>query len=199
STPPHFLPEEKRKKVLEIGDMFIDIGALSREEAEAWGVRVGTWAVPYSPFTRMENEKLLLSKAFDNRAGCAVCIEAAERIEGHPNTVYATGSVQEELGMRGATTASRVVDPDVAIVLEGPPADDTPGFRSEESQGKLGAGVQIRAYDPKMVSSPRFFEFAAAVAREEGIPYQVAVRSGGATDGGAIHISNAGVPTIVLG
>jgi putative aminopeptidase FrvX len=199
STPPHFLPEEKRKRVLDVNDMFIDVGASSREEAESWGIRPGTWAAPFTTFTPMSNEKLLLGKAFDNRVGCAVCIEATERVTDHPNTLYSTGSVQEELGLRGATTVSHVVEPDVALVLEGPPADDTPGFRREESQGVLGRGVQIRAFDPKCVSNPRLVDFVLAVARVENIPHQLAVRTGGSTDGGAIHLSNAGVPTVVLG
>ncbi len=199
STPPHFLPEAERKRVRKPTDLFIDIGASSREEAESWGVRIGSWAAPAGGFARMANDKLLMNKAFDNRLGCALCIEATERIEGHPNTIYATGSVQEEIGMRGATTASRLAAPDVAIVLEAPPADDTPGFKSEESQGALGGGVQIRVYDPKCLSNPRLTAFAIETAEEAEIPHQVAVRSGGATDAGAIHLSNQGVPSVVLG
>jgi endoglucanase len=199
SMPPHYLSEDKRKKVLDTSDLFIDVGATNREEAESWGLRVGTWAAPVSPFTRLKNEKLLMGKAFDNRVGCAVCIEAAQRAKNHPNTLYANASVQEEVGYRGAITMSRLVEPDLAIVLEGPPADDTPGFKPDESQGVLGKGVQIRAYDPKMIGNPRLFEFAIDVAREEGIPHQLAVRSSGSTNSAAIHLSNRGVPTLVLG
>lgn len=199
SVPPHFLSEEKRKRVLDTHDLFIDVGASSREEAESWGLRVGTWAAPVSPFSPLRNEKLLLGKAFDNRAGCGVCIQAAEQVRDHPNTLYAAGSVQEEVGWRGATTLARAIGPDVAIVLEGPPADDTPGFKPDESQGALGEGVQIRAFDPKMISNPRFLDFAIEVAQADGIPHQLAVRSGGSTDSAAIHLSNTGVPTLVLG
>ncbi len=199
ATPPHFLPKERRDRVVETRDMFIDIGASSREEAESWGVRVGAWVAPFSPFTRLRNEKLLMAKAFDNRVGCALCIEATERVTDTPNTVYAAGSVQEEVGCRGAATTASVVDPDLAIVLEGPPADDTPGFNPEESQGALGKGVQIRTYDPTMIANPRLVAFALTVARDAKIPHQVTVRASGGTNARVIHLHEKGVPAIVLG
>lgn len=199
STPPHLLAPEKRDRAPEIRDLFIDVGATSRAEAESWGIRVGAWAAPLSEFTPLTNPKLVMAKAFDNRVGCALCIEVAEEAAGHPNTLFACASVQEEVGLRGATTAARRIEPDVAIVLEGPPADDTPGFAADESQGALGRGVQIRAYDPTMIANPRLVELALETARAAGIAHQVTVRSSGGTDAGAIHTSARGVPTIVLG
>lgn len=71
SKPPHIIPLEERKKPIDKKDMFIDIGATSRAEAEAWGVRPGDPVVPICPFTPMHNEKLLMAKAWDNRLGCA--------------------------------------------------------------------------------------------------------------------------------
>ncbi len=199
STPPHLLAPEKRDRVPEIRDLFIDVGAMSRAEAESWGIRIGAWAAPLSPFTPLANPKLFLAKAFDNRVGCALCIEVAEEAAGHPNTLFACGSAQEEVGLRGATTGARRIEPDVAIVLEGPPADDTPGFNADESQGGLGRGVQIRAYDPTMIANPRLVDLAIETARASGIAHQVTVRATGGTDAGAIHTSARGVPTIVLG
>lgn len=198
STPPHFLPADKRSQVLEIQEMYIDIGAGSREDAEKWGVRVGSWAVPRSSFTTLRDPRYLLSKAFDNRAGCALCIETMQRITDHPNTVIGVGSVQEEVGLRGATTSSVLAEPDVAIVLECSPADDTPGFQPEEQQGALGGGAQIRAYDPSMIANPKLVEFAIETARVESIPHQVTVRASGGTDAGRIHLSRRGVPTVVV-
>jgi endoglucanase len=199
STPPHFLPKERRSQVMEVKDLFIDIGCSSREQVEALGIRVGSWAVPWSPFTRLADERLLLAKAFDNRAGCALCIETLREIGDHPNALYASGSAQEEVGLRGTRTAAAVIDPDVAIVLEGPPADDTPGFNPDESQGALGRGVQIRAYDPSMVANPRFVELALETAASRDIPHQITVRASGGTNAGQIHLHERGVPTIVLG
>ncbi len=199
ATPPHFLPKDRRDRVLEVKDMFIDVGASSREEVESWGIRIGAWAAPESAFTQLRNPKLLMAKAFDNRVGCALCIEATEKASDHPNTIFASGSAQEEVGCRGARTASSVIDPDIAIVLEGPPADDTPGFKADESQGALGKGVQIRAFDPTMIANPRLVDFVLKTAVDEGIPHQLTVRASGGTDGREIHLHERGVPSIVLG
>lgn len=199
STPPHFLPADRRTQVLEIKDMFIDVGAQTAEEVHSWGIRPGAWAVPWSPFTRLKNEKMLLAKAFDNRVGCALAIETVHRVGSHPNTLFAAGSTQEEVGTRGAAVTVNLIEPDVAIVLEGPPADDVLGFNPDESQGALGAGVQIRAYDPSMIANPRLVDLAVSTAREKGIAHQVTVRASGGTDAGRIHIHGRGVPTVVIG
>ncbi len=199
STPPHFLPADRRDKALEIKDMFIDIGAGSREEALSWGVRPGVWAVPYSPFTRMENPKLVMVKALDNRIGCALLVEAIAGAKAHPNTLCGAGSAQEEVGLRGTQATAHMIDPDVAIVLECPPADDTPGMGVEDPQGCLGSGVQIRAYDPTMIANPRLVKLVLDTAREEKIPHQLAIRQSGGTNAGRIHLNGRGVPAVVIG
>lgn len=199
STPPHFLPPERREKALQIPDMFIDIGAGSREQAEEWGVRTGSWAVPFSPFTALNGGKHFVAKAFDNRLGCALAIECTLLAKKSPNILFMAGSTQEEVGLRGASATAELINPDVAIVLECPPADDTPGFKADESQGALGKGVQIRAYDPTMIASPKLIELALATAREEKIPHQLTVRATGGTNAGKIHLHRQGVPSMVLG
>jgi putative aminopeptidase FrvX len=107
--------------------------------------------------------------------------------------------VQEEVGLRGAKTAAVYAKPDVAIVLEGPPADDAPGMSRSESQGRLGGGVQIRMFDPTAITNPRLAALVIEVARKERIPHQVTVRRGGGTDAGSFHVANEGIPTVVLG
>lgn len=199
STPPHFLPPERREKALQIPDLFIDIGAESREQAEEWGFRPGSWAVPWSPFTPLADTGRYVAKAFDNRLGCALAIECTRDARKTPNQLFAAGSTQEEVGLRGASATAEIIQPDVAIVLECPPADDTPGFKAEESQGALGRGIQIRAYDPTMIANPRLVELALATAREEEIPHQLTVRAGGGTNAGTIHRHGRGVPAVVLG
>lgn len=103
SKPPHILSPEARKKPVEIKDMFIDIGASSREEAKEWGVTPGDMVTPYFEFTVMNNDKLLMAKAWDNRIGCAIAIDVLKGLKGidHPNVVYGVGTVQEEVGLRG--------------------------------------------------------------------------------------------------
>lgn len=142
-----------------------------------------------------------MGKAFDNRAGLSVMIEAFKTLcrEGHPNTLIAAATVQEEVGTRGAKTAGVAMRPDCVIVLEGPPADDTPGFTVADSQGALGGGVQIRLFDPTAITNPRLAALAEKTAADAGIPFQLTVRRSGGTDAAALHLSGRGVPTIVLG
>lgn len=198
--PPHFLSESERDKVMKIEDMFIDVGAKNAEDVRSFGIRLGDAIVPDSPFVRMHNPDLLLSKAFDDRAGLAVMIHAMQEIESmpHPNTVFAAGTVQEEVGTRGARAAAFHVNPDVAIVVEGAPADDMPGTSSEERQCVLGGGVQIRIMDSSAILSRKFIDFVIDTAEKNDIRCQVAVRRKGGTDAAPIHLHGAGVPTVVL-
>ena len=200
--PPHFLTDAEREKLIRIDDMFIDVGATSGEDVrDRFGIRLGDGIVPESPFTPMHNPDFLLCKAFDNRVGMALTIHALKLLRGleHPNTVVGVGTVQEEFGVRGAQTVGATVEPDVAIVLEGTPADDFPGIPEDERQGAVGRGVQIRVQDPSAILDPAFVSHAVGAAESEGIPHQVAVRRSGATDARAIQLHNRGVPTIVLG
>lgn len=202
SKPPHFLPEAQRKQVMSIDQMFIDIGAESRRDViEEFGISLGDPIAPCSDFTPMAREDYFMAKAFDNRVGMAGVIQTGQILSQskHANRLILCGTVQEEVGLRGAKTAANFIHPDIAIVLEGPPADDTPGFSRFDSQGRLGGGVQIRMFDPSAITNPRLARLAIDVAREEGIPHQVTVRRSGGTDAGSFHLANDGVPSIVLG
>lgn len=198
--PPHLLKPAERERVLDFGDLYVDVGATSFDEAvEGLGVRPGCPIAPDAPFGTLANPRLLTAKAFDNRVGVALVTEALERLAAHPNTVIGAGSVQEEIGLRGARAVAELVRPDVAIVLEGPYADDAPPAERAAMQCRVGGGVHVRLYDPTMVTNPRLGELAVETARAHGIPHQVAVWAAGGTDAGAIHQSGAGVPSIVLG
>lgn len=202
SKPPHHLPESERDRVMSIDQLYVDVGADSREEVgSALGIRVGDPVAPLSEFTALEHEGRFLAKAFDNRVGMAAAIQAGSRLLGEdlPNRLIVGGTVQEEVGLRGARTAAVHVRPEVAIVLEGPPADDAPGMPRGGCQGRLGGGVQIRLFDPTAIANPRLAHFAQEVAREEGIAHQLTVRRSGGTDAGSLHLAGEGVPTVVLG
>jgi putative aminopeptidase FrvX len=202
SRPPHFLPEAQRRQVQTIDQLFIDVGAESRRDAmEQFGISIGDPIAPVSSFTPMGREDIFMAKAFDNRVGMAGAIQTGQILaqSSHPNRLIIGGTVQEEVGLRGAKTAANFVKPDVAIVLEGPPADDTPGFPRSECQGRLGGGVQIRLYDPSAITNPRLARLAIETAKAEGIPHQVTVRRSGGTDAGSFHVANEGIPSIVLG
>jgi putative aminopeptidase FrvX len=199
--PPHLLDAEDRKKIVEKKDMYIDVGACSEDEVREMGVRPGDPIIPVSEFTTMAKPNFYLSKAFDNRLGCALAIQALCELAtgGHPNTVYAVGTVQEEVGLRGAKTSAHVIDPDVAIILEVDIAGDVPGIKPEESSVKMGGGPTMLVYDARMIPNLKLRDMVIATAEELEIPLQFSAMAGGATDGGMIHIHHEGVPTVVVG
>lgn len=200
SKPPHILSPQARNKPVEIKDMFIDIGASSKEEAEEFGVRPGDSVVPYFEFTQMNNEKMLLAKAWDNRIGLAIAIEVLKQLEGedHPNIVYGVGTVQEEVGLRGARTSAHLISPDIGFGVDVGIAGDTPGISDKDADSKLGEGPQIVLYDASMVSHKGLRNLVVETAEENDIPFQYTSMPGGGTDSGAIHITANGVPSLSI-
>lgn len=200
SKPPHILTAEARKKPVDIKDMFIDVGVTSKEEAMEWGVLPGDMIVPHFEFTVMNNEKFLLAKAWDNRIGCAIAIDVMKALkdEKHPNIVFGVGAVQEEIGLRGAKTASAKVQPDIGIAVDVGIAGDTPGVTSKEAASKMGDGPQILLYDASMVSHKGLRDLVVDTAEEHGIPYQFEAIPGGGTDAGSMHVSGNGVPSLAI-
>jgi len=198
--PPHLVPADERKKVVEKRDMYIDIGATSKEEVESAGVRLGDPVVPAATFQVMANGKSYMSKAFDDRVGVALIVDALRRFStaSHPNVLYGVATAMEEVGTRGARTSAEVVDPDVAIILESDICGDVPGIKPEESDVKLGAGPSLLLLDARMIPNLRLRDLVIETAEELEIPLQFSAMPGGATDGSQIHLHRTGVPTVVL-
>lgn len=199
--PPHILKAEERNKVVPKADMYIDIGATSRAEAEAAGVRSGDPVVPASQFAVMASGRTYLAKALDDRVGCALMVEVLQGFaqEPPPNTLYGIATVQEEVGLRGATTSAHVVEPDVALILDVDIAGDLPGIEEDENAIALGKGPTLLLHDEEMIPNLTLRDLVIAAAEAEGIPLQFSALAGGATDGGRIHIHGQGVPTVVIG
>ena len=201
SKPPHFMSESERKQAPAIEDMSIDVGSCSRAETmDVFHVRIGAPVVPDVRFSYEVAHDLMIGKAFDCRLGCAAILETLGLLSGRTLAadVTAAFSTQEEMGTRGATVTANAVKPDLAIVFEGCPADDT--FSEPYMiQTALHKGPMLRHLDKRMITHPRFQRFALDLAAELGIPVQESVRTGGSTNGAPIHLSNAGVPTIVVG
>lgn len=200
SKPPHILEEEERKKVQQVRDMFIDVGACDGFDVKSLGIRPGDPIVPDSKFRVMGNPNLYMNKAFDNRIGAAAAVAVINALKGvdHPNTVYGVGTVQEEVGLRGAGTAAHMVDPDVAIVADVSLAEDGPGA-SKGSSGKLGSGPSITVLDGSMIPNRRLRDLVIDIAIKKKIPFHLAALDRGGTDGGRIHLSRAGVPSLYMG
>ena len=199
--PPHLLAPDERDKVVKRKDMYIDIGATNKDEVEKIGIKLGDPIIPRADFVELAGGLTYLSKAFDDRVGTALIISTMKELQGkdHPNTVFGVATVMEEVGVRGATTSVRAVDPDVAIVLESDIAGDVPGIKPEESSIKLGQGPTIVLYDARMIPNLRFRDLVLDTAEKIDIPIQLSAIEGGATDGAAIHLHGIGVPTIVIG
>jgi putative aminopeptidase FrvX len=199
--PPHHLPADERKKVVEKKDMYIDIGATSKEEVEEIGVRLGDPVVPASLFHVLANGKAYMGKAFDDRVGVALMIDALRHFSqaSHPNVLYGVATVMEEVGARGAKTSAEVVNPDVAIILESDICGDVPGIKPEQSDIKLGGGPALSLFDARMIPHLRLRDLVIDAAKELEISLQFSTMPGGATDGAQIHLHRIGVPTVVLG
>ncbi len=200
SKAPHIMEEEESKKIVKMKDMFIDIGASDREEAESFGVRPGDPIFPCSEFTVLSNENLLMSKAWDDRVGCALVIDLIKKLEGveHPNTVYGVGTVQEEVGLRGAKTSASQIDPDLGIALDVCIAGDVPGVKDTDAMSAVGDGPAILLYDSSLIPNLQLRDLVVDVAKENEIPYQFDLIERGGTDAGRIHLNEAGVPSIVI-
>ncbi|HGJ66527.1 TPA: M42 family peptidase [bacterium] len=202
SKPPHILSDDERNKVVDIKDMFIDVGASDAKQAkEEFGIRLGDPIIPYSPFQILNNGKAYLAKAWDDRIGCALFIEVIRNLVGdkHENTVYGVGTVQEEVGLRGAKTSSWAVQPDVGIALEVGIASDVPGGKKEESMEALGKGPAILLRDASMIPNLKLRDLAIDTAEENKIPYQLDVMERGGTDAGSMHVNMRGAPCLVMG
>jgi putative aminopeptidase FrvX len=198
SIPPHLLSDEQRKKPMEIKNMLIDIGADDKEDAKRIGIRPGLPVVPVCPFTPMANNKKILAKAWDNRYGCGLAIELLKEVQNDslPNNLYSGAHVQEEVGLRGAQTASHMIQPDIFFALDASPANDMAGDKNEF--GHLGKGTLLRIFDRSYITHQGMREFLLDTAETHNIPYQYFVSMGG-TDAGRVHLSHNGVPSAVIG
>ena len=199
--PPHLLTEDDRKKVMERKDMYIDVGATTRNQVESeFGVRIGDAVVPDSPLRVMKNPDRVMAKAWDDRIGCAIFVEVLKRLQGlkHPNTVYGIGTVQEEVGARGARTSAFATDPGVAFALDVTTAADTPEFTGDQRNALVGKGPCIVVMDGSLVPNRPLRLFVEGVARELRIPFQNTLLERGGTDAGMIHVNRTGVPSLFV-
>lgn len=194
STPPHLGGSDQP----DIKNMLIDIGADSKAHAMELGVMPGAPITPMNEFLLTADKKKIIAKAWDNRYGCGLSIELLKELKDEtlPNTLYCGATVQEEVGLRGATTASYMIDPDVFFALDASPANDMTGDKTEF--GQLGQGVLLRIYDRSYVTHRGMREFMLDTLSTHKIPYQWFMSNGG-TDAGKVHLNKSGVPSILVG
>lgn len=194
---PHILTPEERNKPVNMDDMFLDIGASNKEEAKSYGIKPGDMMTPFIETIALENPKYYLGKAFDNRVGCAAVIDVMKSIKDtpHENIIYGVGTVQEEVGLRGAKTSAHFVNPDIGIAVDTTISYDFPGGSKET---ELGKGPAIMIKDSSMLGHKPLRDFVLKCAESENIPVQLTSLSRGGTDGGQMHLAHEGVPSIAL-
>jgi putative aminopeptidase FrvX len=195
----HVTPASQRGQVWSVDQVFLDVGATSREEVEALGVRPGDGIAPWSPFLVMPNGRYA-AKGWDDRVGIAVMLAAARRIEAEsirlPGDVVWVATTQEEIGLRGAQVAVDMARPDIGISIEAGVSADYPGIRPTQAQERLGAGPGIFLLDSSMIPNRKFRDFFFQVAEEEGLPLQPDVLTGYGEDGAEIQRYDTGRPSV---
>lgn len=190
----HNLSEDERKTAVKFDEMNIDIGCDSKEQAEGL-VRLGDPVCFVSDFIEFGENKIK-GKAIDDRAGCAIMLKLIEQ-ELDFDTYFAF-VVQEEIGLRGATTAAYTVNPDYAIVLEATTAADVPSAHNDKKVCKLGDGPVVSYMDRHTIYNKKLYDLCFEIARENDIPCQTKTMIAGGNDSGAIHVSRGGVKTCAI-
>jgi endoglucanase len=194
SKPPHIQKEDERKKIFASDELFIDIGAATYEEAKEMGVKIGDPIEFDIRFAKI-GKNTVIGKAFDDRVGCAVLVEAMKRLKKTECTVYAVGTVQEEVGCRGAMTSAFGICPDVGIALDVTIAGDVPGVREVEAPIKMRKGPSLTVADYGLITHPKVLRLLIDVAEENKIPYQLEAGLPGGTDASRISLTREGVPS----
>ena len=194
SKPPHIQKEEERKKILAYDELFIDVGAADKEDAAKKGVKVGDPVGFVAKYAKVD-EDIVMGKAFDDRVGCAVMIETLKLLERTDCTIYAVGTVQEEVGLRGAGTAAFSIDPDIGIALDVTVAGDVPGVREIDTTLKMGKGPALTVTDSGLITHPKVLRLLLDTAEEGKIPYQLETGLMGTTDAARISMTRQGVPS----
>jgi putative aminopeptidase FrvX len=172
----HILRPDERDRMIPLQNMFVDVGASSRAEAEGMGLRAGLPVAYATKFEILNGTRRYLAKAFDDRGGLAVITEALRRLQGraHPNNVLVAATVQEEIGLRGASVVTASTSPDIVINLEIGIASDFPLLTSKAlSQEELGKGAGIFVFDGSMIPNNQYIEWILKLADENTIPVQL--------------------------
>jgi putative aminopeptidase FrvX len=196
----HIAPHDAQGH-LQQQDLFLDTGARSAAEVQALGISPGDPVAPVSDFAVLANNRYL-SKAWDDRVGCAVMLEVMRRFtkSPHPNQIFYVGTVQEEgsIEMRGAATSARIINPDVGFSLEVGIPNDVPGPGPEAAQEVLGGGPGMMLYTFSELPNRNLVAHVKKIAADQHIPLQFDFVPGFGDDAGAIKLNDGGVPVTTV-
>ena len=193
SVAPHALTEKQKQQPLTFDEIFIDIGANSREEVEKRGIAIGDFVSPEANFAHWGEDKIV-GKALDNRVGCALMAELLQTVDNPEITLYGVGSVD----LRGAQTSAEHIKPDVVIVLDTAVAGDVPGIDSIKYPLKLGEGPGLMLFDKRYFPNQQLVATLKACAENSGASLQFCTMKTGATDGGRYNVMGGGRPVAAL-
>ena len=197
--PVHMMNDEERKKGVKIDDMFIDVGAVNRDEVANLGIDVGTPITIDREFRELANSRVT-GKAFDNRAGVTMLIKTLQTVKS-PLTIYGVFTVQEEVGLKGARTSAYTIEPDVAIATDVTIPGDHPGIEMKDAAVEMGKGPVITIVDASgrgLIADRRVVKWLKDAADAHGITVQMEVGTGGTTDATAIHLTKGGIPSTTI-
>lgn len=181
-----------RKEYPSIEELSLDVGCETKEEVLSLGIEIGNSVIAKSRFTLLQNRRLL-AKAWDNRIGCAVSVRVLQALNPAVRVKYiGGGTVQEEVGCRGARALGIHVRPSIAFSLDTAPAGDEEG-------SIVGAGPQLFVMDSATIGHKKLLEFVKKIARENQIPYQLCLLRRGGTDAGEFQNISGGVPSLAIG
>lgn len=198
----HLIEEPKKNKLPAVNAVFLDIGAETKEQAETqFNVRPGLQVTPASQFSPL-SENRYLAKALDDRLGLALIGDVLESIKNQqqPNQLFTAATVQEEVGLRGASTVFNSTHPDVTINVEVGIADDYPALiAARKGKIALGKGPTLFVYDRSMIPHQELLSWILDLAKKNNIPVQLESEIGYGQDGSKVQGSGSGVPSINIG
>lgn len=194
---PHGMSADEKSKVINPTNLFLDLGVDSKEEVKELGVRIGDMITPDTNFEVMNNPNYLLGKAWDDRIGVAVALDVLKELKGLniDSSVYAVGTVQEEVGIRGARTATHKIKPDIAFALDVTTSEDTP---LDEGEAKLGQGVVISIMDASTIGNKGLINEIEKICKDLNLDINYNCMVAGGTDAGNIHKSLDGIISMTL-
>jgi len=192
--PAHLLSDAEKAQGQKLDDFFVDLG-LSADDVKKQ-VRIGDQVTMEGRFSQMGNH--LTCKSMDDRVAVFVMIEALKQVGDHDVDIYAIATVQEEIGLRGATAAGSAINPDVVIAIDITLANDIPGVPAQDQITQLGKGAAIKIMDSSLICHPKLVEHFRTIAETKDIPHQMEVLPRGGTDAGGVQRLHGGIPSFTL-
>ena len=195
--PVHLQEKEEEKKTTKIGDMFIDIGADNEKQVKKMGVNVGDFITQYGIVEKLGYSRLT-GHVFDDRVGCLEMIEVVKALKSFKGTLYAVGTVKEEIGLVGIRGSTFGIDPDLVISLDTTVSGGTPDIKPHEAVSLVGKGPVLLIKDAISIIQDNLKKWVVEVAKRNKIPLQYDIMSGGATDSSVVPTIKEGIPSLAI-